>query len=252
MGGCPESRSSACNLSRTGTGPAKGEGPDPRSFRSRRGESPCNRLPRRSFCATRSAPPARRARSARWPPWPCAPRRSAPLRKQACSTPPPSRPSAHAPRPRSGTSWSTSARAGSCRAPDADRVRRRPPDVYVQFDSALSAGSAPRPARAGVRFYGAISGDTYLAHIREGAASRRCGRTREIRGIEPVLPADKLTARLVGGTSFTARALARTAAIAAGLLLRRRRPRPGARRCSTAGGSWCPTAASCGSGNRWR
>jgi len=52
--------------------------------------------------------------------------------------------------------------------------------------------------RMGVRFYGAVAGTTYLARIKQNAQAQ-LARHALIRGIEMLLPVDKLTAALYTG-----------------------------------------------------
>lgn len=71
-------------------------------------------------------------------------------------------------------------------------------EVYIQFQRGLTGKERGQLTRAGVRFYQAISANTYLAKVKEPALA---GLQRQplIRGIEPVLAADKLTEGLYTG-----------------------------------------------------
>lgn len=65
-------------------------------------------------------------------------------------------------------------------------------NVYVQFWEALNADQRGQLKRMGVRFHGAISGQTYLAQIRPQAINGLRNHPM-FRGIEPIEPLDKLT-----------------------------------------------------------
>jgi hypothetical protein len=72
-------------------------------------------------------------------------------------------------------------------------------EVYVQFERPLKASERGALKRTGIRFYAVVSSNTYLVKVKS-AALNGLRRHPLIGGIEPVEPADKLTANLYHGT----------------------------------------------------
>ncbi len=71
-------------------------------------------------------------------------------------------------------------------------------DVYLQFDAPLTGARRGEITRMGVRFFDAIASSTYLVRLRTDALAK-VRALEGLRGIEPVLPNDKLTAALYYG-----------------------------------------------------
>ena len=68
--------------------------------------------------------------------------------------------------------------------------------VYIQFERALTRPERVELIREGVRFHGALSGNTYLARLKPSA--RNVLEAHPLfRGMEEVLPEDRLTVALV-------------------------------------------------------
>ena len=67
--------------------------------------------------------------------------------------------------------------------------------VYLQFNETPNAKERAAVERLGVKFYGAVSPNTYLVKITEDSQAKLAGHL-PIRAMEPVEPPDKLTANL--------------------------------------------------------